>query len=63
MLWLILARALEGVGAGGILAMVMIVIGDIVSLEERGLYAGYISGVVFSSIFNVLIDSGLLRPS
>ena len=48
MLWLILARALEGVGAGGILAMVMIVVGDIVSLEERGLYAGYISGVVFS---------------
>lgn len=47
MLWLILARALEGVGAGGILGMTMIVIGDIVSLEERGKYAGFISGTVF----------------
>jgi len=51
MLWLILARALEGIGAGGILGMTMIVIGDIVSLEERGKYAGFISGTVLISIF------------
>jgi MFS family permease len=63
MLWLILARALEGVGAGGILAMVMIIIGDIVSLEDRGLYAGYISGVVFSPVLNALMNSGLLQLS
>lgn len=34
MTWLILARALQGVGGGGIFQMVNIVIGDIVPLER-----------------------------
>ncbi|KAJ6473279.1 major facilitator superfamily domain-containing protein [Mycena sanguinolenta] len=38
MTWLILARALQGIGGGGIQQSVQIVIGDIVALEERGTY-------------------------
>ncbi|KAJ6479024.1 MFS amino acid permease [Mycena sanguinolenta] len=38
MTWLILARALQGCGGAGIQQMVMIVIGDIVPLEQRGKY-------------------------
>ena len=34
MTWLILARALQGIGGGGIIQMVNIVIGDIVPLEK-----------------------------
>lgn len=34
MTWLILARALQGVGGGGIFQMVNIVIGDIVPLHK-----------------------------
>ncbi|KAJ7913215.1 major facilitator superfamily domain-containing protein [Mycena leptocephala] len=39
MTWLVLARTLQGIGGGGIQQMVLIVIGDIVSLEDRGKYA------------------------
>ncbi|CAM0135182.1 unnamed protein product [Umbelopsis sp. WA50703] len=48
MIMLIICRAIQGVGGGGIIAMVrvhpkvMIVIGDIVSLRERGKYQGVI---------------------
>ncbi|KAJ6479031.1 MFS amino acid permease [Mycena sanguinolenta] len=38
MTWLILARALQGCGGAGIQQMVLIVIGDIVPLEQRGKY-------------------------
>ncbi|KAF8623555.1 hypothetical protein AX15_006326 [Amanita polypyramis BW_CC] len=40
MTWLIVARAVQGIGGGGILQLVNIIIGDIVSLEERGKYSG-----------------------
>lgn len=42
MLWLIIARAVQGIGGGGILQLVQIVISDIVSLQNRGKYAGFI---------------------
>ncbi|CAL1714499.1 unnamed protein product [Somion occarium] len=45
MAWLIVARAIQGIGGGGIVQMVNIVIGDIVSLEERGKYAGYLGSL------------------
>lgn len=42
MIWLVVARAVQGIGGGGILQLVQIVISDIVSLENRGKYAGFI---------------------
>lgn len=44
MLWLILARALQGVGGGAIIQLIQITVADIVSLEERGKYIGLIGG-------------------
>ncbi|EUC58681.1 MFS transporter [Rhizoctonia solani AG-3 Rhs1AP] len=40
--WLAICRGVQGIGGGGILQMVMITIGDIVTLEERGKYTGAI---------------------
>ncbi|KAJ7911077.1 major facilitator superfamily domain-containing protein [Mycena leptocephala] len=45
MTWLILARALQGIGGGGIQQLVQIVIGDIVALEERGTYGSFIGAM------------------
>ena len=42
MVWLVVARAVQGIGGGGIIQLVQITISDIVSLENRGKYAGYI---------------------
>lgn len=41
MTWLILARALQGIGGGGIFQMINIIIGDIVPLHKRAAYGGY----------------------
>ncbi len=45
MLQLILFRGVQGLGGGGIMAMAMAIIGDIVSPRERGRYQGYTGGV------------------
>ncbi|KAL2017567.1 hypothetical protein VTK56DRAFT_1940 [Thermocarpiscus australiensis] len=42
---LIMARALTGVGAGGIITLVSILLSDIVSLEERGIWQGHVNMV------------------
>jgi len=39
-IWLVLARGLQGIGGGGIFQLVMIVISDIVSLEDRPKFGG-----------------------
>ncbi|KAF9279327.1 hypothetical protein BGZ68_007985 [Mortierella alpina] len=36
----IIARGIAGIGAGGVLSMVMIIIADLVSLRDRGRYQG-----------------------
>ncbi|TCD64545.1 hypothetical protein EIP91_003983 [Steccherinum ochraceum] len=42
MVWLVVARAVQGIGGGGIIQMVQITVSDIVSLEDRGKYIGFI---------------------
>ncbi|KAG0371480.1 hypothetical protein BGX24_001611, partial [Mortierella sp. AD032] len=56
MTMMIVSRGLSGVGAGGIMSMVMIIITDLVSLRDRGKYQGII-GAVFgiSSVIGPLL--------
>jgi EmrB/QacA subfamily drug resistance transporter len=44
---LIAFRAVQGLGAGGLMALAMAIIGDVVSPRERGRYQGYL-GAVFA---------------
>ncbi|KAI8614121.1 major facilitator superfamily domain-containing protein [Chytriomyces sp. MP71] len=43
--FLIAARAVAGIGGGGIFALVLIIISDIVSMQDRGKYQGAIGAV------------------
>ena len=42
---LIATRALQGLGAGGLMALTFVIIGDIVPPRERGRYVGYFGAV------------------
>lgn len=48
MLWLILARALQGLGGGGLFVLALSVIGVIVSPKDRGKYQG-----LFAAVFSI----------
>jgi EmrB/QacA subfamily drug resistance transporter len=58
-LLLILARALQGIGGGGILPLVQTVISDVVSPRERGQYQAYFSSVWVSAGIGGPILGGL----
>ena len=45
MIQLVLFRGVQGIGAGGLMAMAFAIIGDIVSPRERGRYTGYLGSV------------------
>jgi MFS family permease len=47
MLVLVVGRAVQGVGGGGIQALAEIIISDLTTLKERGIYVGLI-GLVFA---------------
>ncbi|KAJ6579540.1 MFS amino acid permease [Mycena vulgaris] len=67
MTWLILARALQGIGGGGISQLVQVVIGDIVTLEDRGTYGSFvgamwgIAGVIGPLVGGALTDHASWR--
>ena len=61
MLELVLFRALQGLGAGGLIVTAMAVIGDLVPPRERARYMGMIGGVfAVASVAGPLLG-GLLR--
>ena len=45
MIELVLFRGVQGLGAGGVMALTFAVVGDIVSPRQRGRYIGYLAGV------------------
>ncbi|HJP65311.1 MAG TPA: MDR family MFS transporter [Actinomycetota bacterium] len=56
MLELILFRAVQGVGGGGLIALAQAIIGDILSPRERGKYQGYLGAVfAFASVVGPLL--------
>ncbi len=58
---LILFRAIQGVGAGGVLPMALIIIGELFSVEERARMQGLFSGVWgVSSVIGPLIGGFLV---
>ncbi|MEW6768507.1 MAG: MDR family MFS transporter [Pseudomonadota bacterium] len=60
MLTLIFARALQGIGGGGILPLVQIVISDVVTPRERGQYQAYFSSVWVSAGIGGPILGGMI---
>ncbi|KAL1935444.1 hypothetical protein VTP01DRAFT_4584 [Rhizomucor pusillus] len=45
MIWLIVCRAVQGIGGGGVFSMVFVVIADLVPLKKRGTYQGLTNAV------------------
>jgi EmrB/QacA subfamily drug resistance transporter len=50
---LVLFRALQGIGAGGLMSLVLAIIGDIIAPRQRGRYQGY-----FGAVFGISSVAG-----
>ena len=57
---LVLGRAVQGLGGGGLMSMAQTIIADIVTPRERGRYQGYIGAVFASSSIGGPVLGGLL---
>ncbi|KIK79858.1 hypothetical protein PAXRUDRAFT_260844 [Paxillus rubicundulus Ve08.2h10] len=58
--WLIICRAVQGVGNGGIAQLVIITISDIVPLQDRGRYSGAVGATYgFASMVGPLLGGAL----
>src|SRR5256884_3718055 len=60
---LIVFRALQGLGAGGLLTGAIATIGDLVSPRERGQYMGYIMGVMTLAMIAGPLVGGFITDS
>jgi MFS family permease len=57
---LIACRALQGLGVGGITALVQVILADLVGLRELGRYGGYLAGVfALGTVSGPLLGGGL----
>ncbi|KAI8810962.1 major facilitator superfamily domain-containing protein, partial [Cladochytrium replicatum] len=64
MMMLIIGRVISGVGGGGIFNLVLIIISDIVSFQERGKYQGFIGAVYgFASVVGPLAGGAFTDSS
>ena len=60
---LVAARAVQGLGGGGLLSLAFVILGDVISPRERGRYMGYFTGTfAFASVSGPLYG-GLLVDS
>ena len=60
MLFLIVARALQGIGGGGLVSLVQTVIADVISSRDRGRYIGYFATVAAGISVGGPLVGGLL---
>ncbi|MBW8880946.1 MAG: MFS transporter [Asticcacaulis sp.] len=60
MYMLIAARAVQGLGGGGLMSLVQTVISDVVPLKERGKMQGYFAGVFTSASLGGVVLGGVM---
>jgi EmrB/QacA subfamily drug resistance transporter len=61
---LVIARAIQGLGGGGLMSLAFIILGDIVSPRERGRYMGYIAATwAFASVAGPLFGGFIVDNS
>ncbi len=61
--WLIGCRVVQGVGVGGLMALVQIVLSDLISPRERGRYMGYLGAVMAVGTVGGPLVGGLITDS